>query len=324
MNTWVKKNLPDQSDVHVDTPLTNMSLGFMQADTNFVAGRVFQGLPVSKQTDKFYTFDRSYWFRDEMAIRADGAESAGAGFAVGTDTYDCDVYSLHKDLGNQLLGNADAGLSLDQAASNFLTLQKMIRQEVQFATDFFVTGKWGTSKVLTTKWSDKSSDIIYDIELAKKTILQNTGQMPNVLTFGYETWEQVKQHPDIIARLDRGQTNGLAQVTRQAVAALFELDEVLVMSAIKNSADEGAAASYAFIGGKHALLTYRPPSPGILTPAAAYTFTWTGMPMSNAMGTRVKRWWSDDRSAYRYEIDAAFDCKIVSTALGYFWNGAVA
>lgn len=324
MNWKAKKFMPTPSDVHIDAALNNLSLAFMQSAENFVAGRVFPNVPVDKQSDKYFTFDRSYWFRDEMKKRGDGTESHGAGFSISNDSYSADVWSLHKDLGRQTLGNADAGLDLDNAAVSFLATQKMIRQEKQFATDFFASSKWTTDYTPGTLWSDGASDPIGDVETAKETVLKSTGMMPNKLVLGYPVWKALRQHPDLVARVDRGQTSGNARVSLETAAAIFEVDEVLVTKAIENTANEGATASYDFIGGKHALVCHTPSAPGLLVPAAGYTFSWTGMPGATVLGTTVKRWWSDDRSAWRYEIDAAFDMKIVSADLGYFFASVVA
>ena len=94
---------------------------------------------------------------------------------------------------------------------------------------------------------------------------------------------------DIVGRLDRGQTTGPVVVMRENLAALFELEQVLVMDAIHNTAKEGATASHSFIGGKHALLCYAAPSPGLMTPSAGYTFSWTGYVGASDNGVRIKR-----------------------------------
>ena len=88
------------------------------------------------------------------------------------------------------------------------------------------------------------------------------GERPISEMLGYRFSDP--DHPDIVGRIDRGQTAGTAIVMRQNLAALFEMQEVLVMDAIYNSAIEGASNSHGFIGGKHALLAYRAPSPGIM------------------------------------------------------------
>ena len=62
---------PTQNQVHVDAILTNISVAYMQQQQNFIATRVFPVVPVSKQSDKFFTYTKNDWFRDEAQRRAD-------------------------------------------------------------------------------------------------------------------------------------------------------------------------------------------------------------------------------------------------------------
>ena len=98
---------------------------------------------------------------------------------------------------------------------------------------------------------------------------------------------------------------------RQIMAQILELEEVLVMDALYNSAQEKAAEANLFVGGKHALLAYRPKNPGIMTPSAGYTFNWTGM-IGGAAGLRIKTFRMEQLASDRVEIDAAFDMVKVS------------
>ena len=78
---------PSAGDVHVNRPLTNISIAYMQDQTNFVAGRVFANIPVTKQSDAYFTYERGSWNRDEMQERAPGTESAGGTYDVAPETY---------------------------------------------------------------------------------------------------------------------------------------------------------------------------------------------------------------------------------------------
>ena len=61
---------PTPSDVHVNAPLTQISIAFLQNASDFIATRVFPNIPVSKQSDRYYTYERGDFNRDEMAERA--------------------------------------------------------------------------------------------------------------------------------------------------------------------------------------------------------------------------------------------------------------
>ncbi len=93
---------PTNSAVHVDAALTNISVAFLQNANHFAAGRVFPNVPVSKQSDRYFVFDRGDFNRDEAEVRAPGTESAGGGYELdNTPTYFANVYAFHHDVPDQ-------------------------------------------------------------------------------------------------------------------------------------------------------------------------------------------------------------------------------
>ena len=332
---------PSRSDVHVNRPLTNISIAYMQSRTNFVAGRVFPNIPVAKQSDAYYTYDRGEFNRDAMAERAPATESAGGTYKIGTDSYYARVYAYHKDVPDQVRANADDPIVLDREATEFVTLKGLIRREVSWAQAYLTTGVWtfevdgadarsssfdptGTTANDLLRWDDSSGTPIEDVRLLKRYLLESTGFMPNTLTLGRPVFDALVDHPDIVGRLDRGQTTGPVMATRDSLAALFELETVLVMDAIRNTAPEGQNASHSFIGGKHALLSYRPTTAGLLTPSAGYTFGWNGYTGAGDEGIRIKRFRMDHLESDRIEADMAYDQKLIASDLGAFFNSIVA
>lgn len=332
--SFIKTVGPSRAEVHVNRPLTNISVAYLQNAANFVATRVFPNLSVMKQSDRYFTYDRGHFNRSQMQRRAPSTESAGANYSIDSSpTYFAHVYALHKDIDDQVRGNSDAPINHDRDASEFLAMQAAIFKEKAWATAYFAGSIWtndvdgvasspGAGQVL--QWDNASSTPIEDVRTAKRTVLQSTGFEPNKLTLGRPVYDALVDHPDVVARLDRGQTSGPARANRVSLAALFEVDEVLVMNAIENTAAEGAANSHSFIGGKKALLSYAPATPGLLVPSAGYTFSWDGFPGSAGLGTRINRFRMDAIKSDRIEIETAFDMKQVGADLGYFWDTIVA
>jgi len=325
---------PSRADVHVNRPLTNISLAYIQSASNFVAASAFPVVPVSKQSDRYFTYDRGYFNRDEMKIRAPGTESAGTNYAIDSSpTYFCDVWSLHANIDDQVAANSDNPLNLERERAEFLTLKGLLRREKEWASTYFAGSIWtndvdgvasspGAGQVL--QWDNASSTPIEDVRTAKRTVLESTGFEPNKLVLGRAVYDKLVDHPDIVARLDRGQTSGPAKANKASLASLFEVEDILVMNAIENTAKEGAANSHSFIGGKKALLAYAPASPGLMTPSAGYTFSWTGLTGMTEVGSRIFRYRMDNLRSNRVEIEMAFDMKLVAADLGYFWDTIVA
>jgi hypothetical protein len=326
-------NAPGRGDVHVDGPLSNVAVAFTQKPEAFVADQAFPILPVPKQTDKYFTIPKGEWFRDQMKKRAPGTESAERTHQVSTGSYECDVWALHEMLADQVLANYDSPLKAEFEMTEGLAQAGMIRKELAWVTAFFGASIWTTdftgvdatpSTAEFLQWNDAASTPIEDIRAGARRMHGRTGKRPNTLTLGRSVYDVMLDHPDIVGRLDRGQTTGPAIVMRQNLAALFEVDKVLVMDAVYNSAIEGATDSIGFIGGKTALLTYAPSSPGLYTPSAGYTFSWTGLMGAGALGTRMKRIRNEDKEATKLEIQMAFDQKLISADLGSFFISAIA
>ncbi|NIT99876.1 MAG: hypothetical protein GWN01_02705, partial [Nitrosopumilaceae archaeon] len=82
--------------------MTNIAVAFMQDQQNFVAGRFFPTIPVSKQSDQYYTYNRADWNRDEMKVRAPSTETEGGGYRLSTDSYRCEVLGFHKDIDDRV------------------------------------------------------------------------------------------------------------------------------------------------------------------------------------------------------------------------------
>lgn len=316
---------PVPGDVHVNTPLTNISIAYLQDATNFIATKVFANIPVTKQSDRYYTYDRGEFNRDEMKERAPGTESAGGSYDLdNTPTYFARVYAFHKDIPDQVRANADAVVSPDREATEYVTHKALIKREKLFAANYFVTGVWTNETTPANLWDTASGTPIEDVRGAKTTVLESTGFEPNTLVLGKPVYDALVDHPDIVDRIKYGQTPGQpATANLEALMKLLEIERILVMKAIENTAVEGATASHSFIGGKHALLCYAAPRPGIMTPTAGYTFSWTGFLGAGQEGNRIKRFRMEALESDRVEIQMAFDPKLVAADLGYFFLSVV-
>jgi hypothetical protein len=326
---------PTPGDVHVNVPLTNISIAFMQSQQNFVASRIFPNVPVDKQSDRYYTYDRGEFNRDEAKERAPSTESEGGGYTVdNTPTYFARVYAFHKDIDDQMRANADAVINPDRDATQYVTMKALIRREKIFVNNFFQGGLWtndwdgvaaAPSGNQVLQWNDANSNPIENVRAAKTTILESTGFEPNKLVLGRKVYDALVDHPDIVDRIKYGQTAGdAAMANRQTLAKLFEVESIEVMNAIENTAQEGRAAVHSFIGGKKALLCYAAPTPGLMQPSAGYTFSWTGYMGAGAEGNRIRSFRMENLKSDRVEIEFAFDQKLISADLGFFWDTIVA
>lgn len=325
---------PTQSAVHVNRPLTNISVAYMQEAMHFAYRSMFPAVPVDKKSDSYFLFDLGDSKRDELKPRAPGTESAGSGFRLSTDTYNCARWDLHDDIADDIRDNADEPIDMDQAVTATLTERAMIRQERIFAANYLTAGKWakdysgvasgavpGTSFV---HWNDyTTSDPAGDVQRAMSDIHKNTGYRPNRICMAQDVADALVEHPDVIDRVNSGQTSGLAQVDYTDLAKYFRVKDVVISGAVYNKAKEGEAINMDYIAAGVMLLAYVAPAPALMTPSAGYRFNWRKF-AGNTEGLRVKKFRMEHLESDRVEIGLSVDMKLVGASLGALFSSVLA
>ena len=312
---------PTPSDVHVNAPLTSISIAFLQSQEGFVSRKAFPTLPVKKQSDRYYLYDKKQWFRSDARERAPGTESAGSGFTVdNTPNYFCSVKAVHKDVDDQLRANADAVINPDRDATEFVTRDLALEAELDWAATYFTTGIWtgsttGADITVSPKWDAASSTPITDMRQQIRSVQRKTGFKANSAVVPPDVWDVLQDHSDFLDRIKYTQ-KGI--VTTELLAMVLGLKQVLVAEAIADAADEGVAENLGFIFSTSVLLMYAAPSPSVLHPSAGYTFAWTGMFGSNAAGMRVSRFRMEHLKSDRVEGECSYDHKLVAAECGAF------
>ena len=329
------------SAVHIDAPLTNLTIAFLQDANGFIADRVFPKVSVAKKTDKYYIYNRADFNRTgQVQPRAPRTQAPRVGMTLSQDTYSADVFSLATDFDFQTLANEDAALDIRAAGAQMLTHQLLIDREIKWASTYFTGGVWGTdwdgvagspSTAQVRQWSDyTNSTPIQDVTAIMRTVqLKSGGFKPNVMVLGKEVRDILVNHPTILARLNGGATvTNTALVTDAKLAEIFGVEEFMVMETVKNTAAEGLTEANAFIGGKAVAFYYRPRSSGLMIPSAGYTFTWDDLENASGHGIAIKSYRGDylaiDGIAEVLEANLAYDHKVVSADLGAFIDTVIA
>ena len=123
-----------------------------------------------------------------------------------------------------------------------------------------------------------------------------------------------------VANTGAGQAAGA--VSRQAIADLLELEEVLVGESFVNSAKKGQTPSYARAWGKHAAFMYRDRS--ALAGGQTVTYGYTAQ-----FGTRLAGSWQVKENAgfkggMKVRVGESVQELITCNDVGYFFQNAVA
>ena len=322
--------MPTRQQIHIDRPLTNISVAYMQDATAFIADKVFPIVGVQKQSDTYFKYKKDDFFRDDAQERAKGTESAGGDYDIEqAPPYFCRKYAYHEDITEEDVVNADTPLQPKQDASENVSHKLLLRREIQWASTYFKATVWGKDITgvdatptagQTIKWDKATSDPIKTIKNASIAMVEETGKKPNTLVLSPYVYNALIEHEDVIDRIKYTQ-KGIA--TKDILAQLFEVDNIYVPWAIKNTGAKGAAAQMSFIMGKHALLCYVESKPGLKKASAGYIFAWRGLMGAGAFGNRIVRipkpWLGMDTE--RIEGEMAFDMGVVAKDLGTFFVG---
>jgi len=175
----------DRSEVHVDVPLTNLAIQL--AVPGFVAEQIAPIVPVKKESDVYYEFNREEIRAiddGEGDLKADG-DVAGTFHwkPKGTVPYVC-VKRAQKDLiTDRLVANEDAPIKARQRTMNKLVLFLRTQQEIRVTklmTDI-ATVAFTPAPLI---WTDPSAEIEEDVKAAKEAIRSVIGVEPNMFVMG--------------------------------------------------------------------------------------------------------------------------------------------
>lgn len=302
---------PTAQDVHINKPLTNIAIAYRNP-TYVGAEFLFPVVPVRKQSDAYFIFDKGAWFRDLAAPRAPGTRAKEADYFLSTDTYVCREYALSHVIPDETRENADNPLRPDRDAVELVTDLLKLAQEIRIADLVTTSSNWENSATPATKWDNDASDPIGDVEVAVETMVSVIAREPNKGVMGREVWTELKNHPDL---LDRIKYTERGVMTPELLQGLFGIPRIRIGNAIKNTAPEGQADSFSFVWGKNFLLLWSPNAGGLMQPSAGYVFQWKPF--------AVRRFRRDEEFADVVMVRHSVEEKITAKDAGYLIYDAV-
>lgn len=311
---------------HFDQALTNISVAYRNAA--MVADRVFPFVGVDKQSNKYFKHGKdSFRVRDDR--RSPGTEARPSRWALSDDNYFCDGHALKDYVPREIEANADMPLNLMSDTTEHLTDQIQLNREDALVTKL-VADMTGASLVdlAAVKWDNDANDPVKEIRKQKENVAKRVGAMPNVLVLSQPVFTAVRQNAKVVNLITGAADLPSALVTTQQLAGLCELQEVIVAACVKDTANEGQAASLDWVWGKRALLFYRPMNPGLKTLSLGYTFRWTkalqAMGVGGGGGQGVQRYYWQPTISDVVEVHDYYDLKTVDKEAGALFINAIA
>ncbi len=306
---------PILSQVHIDRAITQAAMRYR--NSMFIAQLAAPIVPVVKESDLMFIFDKAEWFRDVAdKNRRPGTRAARGGYTVSNLRYSLAEIAIAHGVPDRIVESADDPLRPIQDGTDWCMQIALLRREVMTAAIIMGATAWGTNTTLTgtTQWADfVNSDPANDVQLAISTVLQNTGFRPNTMVVGEQVHDKLILNPDL---LDRFKYTQVAVPTGPMIAQWLGIDRYLIGAATRNTAAEGAAATMAYIWAKHAAIYYVPPAPAIQEPSGAYIF--------QRADVQSRSFYEEAEKQTVVECTLLTDPRITGSDLGYQYRSAVA
>lgn len=262
----------------IDPILSEIAQGYK--NSAMVGMNLFPSVPVMQRGGKIISFSKED-FALYNTIRAPGANTKRVQFGYTSGNYALEQHALeavapweHQQEASQVAQINLAAMAVRKTQNIIaLRLEKAQADLATTAASYAASNK--TTLVGTSQWSDYTgtSSPSKDIETAREAIRAQIGKRGNTVIMGAAVWAKVKQHPAII---DRIKYTGRDSVTTEMLAALWDVDRVLVGDAVYTD----AAGTMTDVWGKFVVVAYT--NTGSVAdfgePSYGYTYRLDGAP----------------------------------------------
>ena len=304
-------------ELHVDAALTNITVAYQP--NGFVADKIAPIVPVSKESDKYYVFDREESLRTFNDLRADGANANTIEMKFSKDTYFCEEYALNVAVTDRQKKNSDSALKLEMRKSKFLKNTLMLSREKRVAELARDLNNYATGHKLTltgtSQWDHASftGDPLQAIDDGVQTIYDATGEFPNYLLLPYSVATVLANNAKFLERVKYTNDNlvsstGLPKVIRNMV--------VITPGAVETTSLEGAnTAAFATVWGKDMIMGIT--NNGGLMDELSQFYTFRNEEW------KTYKWYEKSKKSTMIETSVIEDTKNISTVAGYILKNVV-
>jgi len=319
---------PNVKELIVSGPLAGVSVQYR--NRSYIGDLVFPIINTDDPKAKITRYPKGAWFRDEAGIRGPGARAQRSGYPVDLIPYVTHEYAFAKELPDEdrrfVVSQGAPPLQPDIDALEFCADKIDLSKEVRIANLAKGTAWSGQSaggEDAEGLWAAGSGNtFIVDVLTRIETIRSNTGLKPNVLMMDFGTYNSLKMESTL---LDRIKYTEKGIVGADLIAAIFDLEEVIIGETIVNSAKETKAGTewtaanvWEINAGKGmGFLFYRPRSAGLKTPMAGVQVR---IMYEGGSVRRNSTWREPAEHQDVYEVAEETGIIAVGQDLGFMWK----
>lgn len=301
-----------------DKQLTAISIAYKNLDTAMIADAVFPRVMVGKKQFEWteYPLGQAFDIPDTRVgekSQINRVEISGTKAASMTEDYGIEIPLTSDDI-SQAEGAFDPKAQATERATNIVLLDR----EQRAATLAFDASKYDADHKATlagaTQWSHVDSDPLKAILAAFDTCIIR----PNVFAIGQAVWSKLSVHPRLV-KAANGNDGDAGRCTKEKLAELLEIGEVIVGAAWANTVKPGKTPVVSRLWGKSALGFYRDRT---VTTSGGLTFGITAQFGQRVAGTKDLD--IGLRGGIGVRAGEAVKELIVAPSAAFLWSAAIA
>lgn len=272
---------PTTSIVRMDLGLTSAEFNLAADRQGFIGPKVLPVIVVAKQASKFPKRTLAQTLKSHETERAPRSGYASDQQEFSQDEYSTQDHGLETPLDDREVAIYADVIDAEMEAVDGVVDGVLRAYELDAVEAVYNTTTW-TGATLTTAVTNEWDDItnatpIADVFAAREKIFALSGQEPNALVINRFQMRNLIRCPEILDKIKYVVGTLPKDITPAMLAAAFDLEEIIVAGAAKNTANEAAAAAIGRIwSNEYAMLAKVARSNSLREPCIGRTFVWNG------------------------------------------------
>lgn len=321
---------PSPDSLHIPTYMPSALLRYTNND--MIGGRVMPVVKVPNRSDKIGKVPLGTGLSPtDTRLAGQNAHVPELNWNISsTGTFLVNDYGLMSFITADAATNADAPFEVRVTTAEILADTLELMQEIDVASSVGTPGNYASGYSLNVstaadKWNNDASDPAQQIRTGLRKLLRAPGSKV-VLVLGWDVFIALQSHPKILSTfLNRaGSASGATPdlVTEEWLARIFNVDEVLVGRAKKNTANDGQTVSLSDVwtGFAAAIVVQERPNPRATT-AWGYQLRY----QSESMHVQYIPWQLPGVRGGEYcKVTHSTDTFVASNISGYLWYNVLA
>ncbi len=313
-------NTPKTAPFPVDPVMTGITIAYK--NTTLISDEVMPRINVGTREFKWNEYNKADRFTVPETLVGRKGMPNELEFGYTEQSSFVRDYGLDDVIPNDDITEANAGATnyspvghATEVLTDLILLDREKRvADIVFSDTTYATGFKDTLSG-TNQWSD------YDNSKPREQLLDVLDKpliRPNILVLGQKTWTVLKQHPQLVSSI-LGNSGTQGAITRQQLADLLEIEQVIVGQGWVNIAKPNKAAEMVRVWGNHAALLHRN---RLANTQRGVTFGFTAQWQGRIAG-QIPEPKLGLRGGVRVRVGESVKELVVANELGYFFKNAV-